>query len=456
MGGSFYIPIISTIVLFLIVVSLAQIKAVQGESDAYKVCRLRNCTLAADLRTIDDGAVTKAGTYRYAGCFDSYLYGCFHSLYGSSRNRISNGRITLVTSPRTQAPKPSHGTIFIKPPSQTQVVVPPSQRAPGCQQQQPGPCDPQRTLPGAPGSPGAPGVPGPPGPPGQDGEPGQPGAPGTPGSPGPVGPTGPVRPTGPTGSTGPSGPTGPTGPTGPAGDDDDDDAGDGVTETCTDIAPDDEFTCAQQKEFGKCCESWMSEHGYCAITCGRCIPVGSPVNGDDDDDDGDDDDNGSSGVGGDDDDDDDDDSSCMDIAPDSEYTCVEQKSFGQCSEGWMLESDYCAITCGRCATGGNRKNGKQTEITVTVTTSGKKLEEPQVDIAVETVNGRRLTGQEKEWERCEDEFVEQFDPCCEEYPMTGDETVCMVAERFQLDCADILAFNDLGRDTYEVDSIQIC
>eukprot|EP01024_Parvocaulis_polyphysoides_P005363 TRINITY_DN1133_c1_g1_i6.p1 TRINITY_DN1133_c1_g1~~TRINITY_DN1133_c1_g1_i6.p1 ORF type:complete len:1190 (-),score=221.72 TRINITY_DN1133_c1_g1_i6:342-3911(-) len=39
---------------------------------------------------------------------------------------------------------------------------------------------------------------------------------------------------------------------------------------CTDIAPDDRYTCAQQKEFGKCENQWMITGGYCETTCGRC------------------------------------------------------------------------------------------------------------------------------------------------------------------------------------------
>eukprot|EP01026_Neomeris_dumetosa_P073011 TRINITY_DN7465_c0_g1_i1.p2 TRINITY_DN7465_c0_g1~~TRINITY_DN7465_c0_g1_i1.p2 ORF type:complete len:204 (-),score=36.04 TRINITY_DN7465_c0_g1_i1:221-832(-) len=41
-------------------------------------------------------------------------------------------------------------------------------------------------------------------------------------------------------------------------------------EICTDVAPAGEYTCAQQKDFGKCNSSWMVDGGFCNETCGRC------------------------------------------------------------------------------------------------------------------------------------------------------------------------------------------
>jgi len=52
----------------------------------------------------------------------------------------------------------------------------------------------------------------------------------------------------------------------PPNDDDDDDAGD--DRACDDVAPDDQSTCAQQTDWGKCGESWMV--GYCCATCFEC------------------------------------------------------------------------------------------------------------------------------------------------------------------------------------------
>ena len=50
-----------------------------------------------------------------------------------------------------------------------------------------------------------------------------------------------------------------------------------VSLDCSDEAPKDaqQFTCQQQRDWGKCGEGWMVatavfKHGYCAKTCGRC------------------------------------------------------------------------------------------------------------------------------------------------------------------------------------------
>ena len=39
---------------------------------------------------------------------------------------------------------------------------------------------------------------------------------------------------------------------------------------------------------------------------------------------------------------------CLDKAPDTKYTCAEQKSFGKCEVDFMLKDNSCARTCGRC------------------------------------------------------------------------------------------------------------
>ncbi|GAB4816654.1 hypothetical protein N2152v2_003700 [Parachlorella kessleri] len=43
---------------------------------------------------------------------------------------------------------------------------------------------------------------------------------------------------------------------------------------------------------------------------------------------------------------------CTDVAPDSRYTCEQQKGWGKCSSGWMIAGKYCARTCGRCGAPG--------------------------------------------------------------------------------------------------------
>ena len=41
--------------------------------------------------------------------------------------------------------------------------------------------------------------------------------------------------------------------------------------TCCDIPVPGDFTCAEQKVFGKCDEDFILEDGYCRYTCGRCL-----------------------------------------------------------------------------------------------------------------------------------------------------------------------------------------
>eukprot|EP01025_Chloroclados_australasicus_P008625 TRINITY_DN1311_c0_g1_i4.p1 TRINITY_DN1311_c0_g1~~TRINITY_DN1311_c0_g1_i4.p1 ORF type:complete len:877 (-),score=156.34 TRINITY_DN1311_c0_g1_i4:515-3145(-) len=60
----------------------------------------------------------------------------------------------------------------------------------------------------------------------------------------------------------------------------------------------------------------MVEGGYCFNTCDRCFCVGECI--------------------------------CMDIPPNGEYSCAEQKEFGQCAQQWMIDGKYCQFTCGRC------------------------------------------------------------------------------------------------------------
>ena len=86
---------------------------------------------------------------------------------------------------------------------------------------------------------------------------------------------------------------------------------------CNNSPPDNKYTCVQQKEWGKCNESWMK--GHCELTCGTCK-------------------NGGSG--------------CKDVSPPGDkYTCTQQKDWGKCGESWM--SGYCKKSCGTCgSTGG--------------------------------------------------------------------------------------------------------
>eukprot|EP01023_Acetabularia_acetabulum_P005148 TRINITY_DN12110_c0_g1_i4.p1 TRINITY_DN12110_c0_g1~~TRINITY_DN12110_c0_g1_i4.p1 ORF type:complete len:684 (-),score=107.59 TRINITY_DN12110_c0_g1_i4:1431-3482(-) len=39
---------------------------------------------------------------------------------------------------------------------------------------------------------------------------------------------------------------------------------------------------------------------------------------------------------------------CTDIPPDVKFTCQQQKQMGKCNYAWMLEQNFCQISCGRC------------------------------------------------------------------------------------------------------------
>ncbi|CAD7698804.1 unnamed protein product [Ostreobium quekettii] len=123
---------------------------------------------------------------------------------------------------------------------------------------------------------------------------------------------------------------------------------------CSDFAPPGApYTCAQQRDWGKCEADWMRDdsmypEGYCQITCGLCpcakpmYRPGSPetpvppkpaedVTKKSEDR-----------------------CSCSDIPPrGSKSTCAEQRSFGKCNAIWMrstaeIPEAFCQVTCGRC------------------------------------------------------------------------------------------------------------
>ena len=48
--------------------------------------------------------------------------------------------------------------------------------------------------------------------------------------------------------------------------------GEGEEEVCCDTRPGD-FSCRQEKEWGKCEEDWMERDGFCRRTCGFCEPA---------------------------------------------------------------------------------------------------------------------------------------------------------------------------------------
>eukprot|EP01025_Chloroclados_australasicus_P000164 TRINITY_DN10080_c1_g3_i2.p1 TRINITY_DN10080_c1_g3~~TRINITY_DN10080_c1_g3_i2.p1 ORF type:complete len:557 (-),score=75.52 TRINITY_DN10080_c1_g3_i2:92-1762(-) len=109
---------------------------------------------------------------------------------------------------------------------------------------------------------------------------------------------------------------------------------------CSDVLPNDLFTCEQQRDWGKCEAIWMVQRDFCAKTCGRCtceteaedeplfvqasvslINIGTQDDG----------------------------CTCEDIQPNDLYTCAEQAAFGKCEVQWMIDGGFCEATCGRCS-----------------------------------------------------------------------------------------------------------
>jgi hypothetical protein len=84
------------------------------------------------------------------------------------------------------------------------------------------------------------------------------------------------------------------------------------TSNCTDIAPDVNFTCAEQAKFGKCDADFIFLNGYCLSTCNRCG------------------------------------SNCLDVAPSGRGTAACSQS--DCDTEAVKAGPYCLKTCGRCST----------------------------------------------------------------------------------------------------------
>eukprot|EP01025_Chloroclados_australasicus_P032922 TRINITY_DN3344_c0_g1_i1.p1 TRINITY_DN3344_c0_g1~~TRINITY_DN3344_c0_g1_i1.p1 ORF type:complete len:789 (-),score=123.43 TRINITY_DN3344_c0_g1_i1:1094-3460(-) len=154
---------------------------------------------------------------------------------------------------------------------------------------------------------------------------------------------------------------------------------------CRDDQPFGDYTCEQQRKFGKCSEDFIVSGAYCLATCERCpieCPYEEPKL--------------------------DLDCGCTNFEPisDGNYTCDEQRRFGSCSESWMIEGDYCAASCERC-----------------VCVNGKKCDNipPPGDI---------LCPKQAEFGKCSDEYFVSNGFCriscgtCDE----GEEILMMVPE----------------------------
>jgi mannan endo-1,4-beta-mannosidase len=78
--------------------------------------------------------------------------------------------------------------------------------------------------------------------------------------------------------------------------------------TCNDSPPSADYSCEQQKGWGKCNEWWMK--GHCESACGVCS------------------------------------NTCNNSPPSTQYTCEQQKGWGKCNEWWM--KGHCESVCGVC------------------------------------------------------------------------------------------------------------
>ena len=110
----------------------------------------------------------------------------------------------------------------------------------------------------------------------------------------------------------------------------------GGAENCWDQTPE-SGSCQQQKDWGKCSESWLVDGGFCRATCGLCgggatpsPAASSPASSSDT----------SSSDGG-----------CGDTPVPSTISwgsCQQQKEWGNCAQSWLKDGGYCKATCSLC------------------------------------------------------------------------------------------------------------
>eukprot|EP00775_Hariotina_reticulata_P006826 gene6826-7043_t len=95
--------------------------------------------------------------------------------------------------------------------------------------------------------------------------------------------------------------------------------------TCNDVAPDDRYSCEDQKKFGACDARWLIRSNYCGLTCSRCVGGGRVVTA-----------GGRTYYAnpaqkGD---------TCNDVPPDVRHTCKNQRDFGKCSDIFMRNGRF--------------------------------------------------------------------------------------------------------------------
>ncbi|GMH41817.1 hypothetical protein BSKO_09727 [Bryopsis sp. KO-2023] len=137
--------------------------------------------------------------------------------------------------------------------------------------------------------------------------------------------------------------------------------------TCDNKRPPGDFSCAQQKSWGKCSEAWIRNKNFCKRDCGHCgfsaaegptpedtfynVFYDSAFNSTDASTDG-----GLALL-------DEEDmiiaaesqslaekvEYCHDVTPVGRMSCGDHKAWGRCDESWMKKKGLCALTCGRCS-----------------------------------------------------------------------------------------------------------
>eukprot|EP01025_Chloroclados_australasicus_P044761 TRINITY_DN48787_c0_g1_i1.p1 TRINITY_DN48787_c0_g1~~TRINITY_DN48787_c0_g1_i1.p1 ORF type:complete len:284 (-),score=19.93 TRINITY_DN48787_c0_g1_i1:6-857(-) len=107
-------------------------------------------------------------------------------------------------------------------------------------------------------------------------------------------------------------------------------------EPCSDITPDDKYSCQQQSEWGKCDEEWIVQGQFCQKSCGRCGNFSTQ--------------NDQIEAG------------CWDQVP-SYISCQQLRDEGRCDfeDRTQDGQTYCDLTCGRCQSNENTYNDESTK-----------------------------------------------------------------------------------------------
>eukprot|EP01023_Acetabularia_acetabulum_P005661 TRINITY_DN1231_c0_g2_i4.p1 TRINITY_DN1231_c0_g2~~TRINITY_DN1231_c0_g2_i4.p1 ORF type:complete len:796 (+),score=169.96 TRINITY_DN1231_c0_g2_i4:726-3113(+) len=184
---------------------------------------------------------------------------------------------------------------------------------------------------------------------------------------------------------------------------------------CVDVAPDQWYTCNEQKEFGKCSDWWFNQEGFCAKTCGLCAD-GEQM-------------------------------ACTDIAPDQYYTCEEQKNFGKCDSWDFKTKRYCDRACGRCFSQPQDSSTQFVAVPVESTTAAASVIEQSECSDVRGDFMWYTCEEEKSFGKCEEWWMQEANYCAKTCGRCTPTTADLPAT-FQQEEA-VSAFSELKRVEYE-------